>query len=117
MLLLALLFVPRLLLLLWLSLLLMILRSCLLLLCRSCLLLLCRSCLLLLCRSCLLFLSPGLSLLLLCSRLRLRLVLCRLSAILMVFFLRERRNSRSEKQEHCCRADDSKCFHDCCLRY
>src|SRR5579859_2223775 len=101
MLLLALLFVPRLLLLLWLSLLLMILRSCLLLLCRSCLL----------------FLSLGLSLLLLCSRLRLRLVLCRLSAILMVFFLRERRNSRSEKQEHCCRADDSKCFHDCCLRY
>src|SRR5580704_19141834 len=91
----------RLLLLLWLRLLLLLLRSRLLLLCRFCLL----------------FLSLRFGLLLLCSRLGLFLVLCRLSALLMVFFLRERRNSRSEKQEQGRCADESEYFHACCLHY
>src|SRR5580693_7062931 len=54
-------------------------------------------------------------LLLLCSRLRLFLMLCWLSALVVVLFLCERRRIRSEKQKQGGCADESKCFHECCL--
>jgi hypothetical protein len=79
-------------LLLWLSLLLLFLRPRLLLSCRFCLFLLLRFGLLLL-------------------------MLRWLGALFVVLFLRERRNSRSEKQKHGRCADDSEYFHVCCLRH
>src|SRR5580698_7194089 len=76
-----------------------------------------------------LFLALRLLLLLLWLRfllllLRFRLLLCRfclffmlcwLSALVVVLFLCERRKIRSEKQKQGRCADDSKCFHECCL--
>src|SRR5580692_9193086 len=86
------------------------------LLCLSLLLLFLRPRLLLLCRLCLLFLPLRFGFLLLCGRLSLFLVLRRLSALLMVFLLRERRKIRPEQQKQGRCTDDSKCFHECCLR-
>src|SRR5580692_11559991 len=71
-------------------------------------LLLLRFRLLLLCR---------LGLFLLCSRFSLFLMLCWLSALVVVIFLCERRNSRSEKQEQSSGTDESEYFHACCLHY
>src|ERR1700720_1694803 len=70
----------------------------------------------LLCSFWLLFLFLWLGLVLLC-RLSLFFLFCWLSRFLVMLFLRERRNSRSEKQEQGRCADDFKCFHDCCLHY
>src|SRR5579864_9103673 len=75
------------------------------------LLLLLRSGLLLLCGLCLLFLSLRFGLFLLRSRLGLSLMLCWLSALLVVLFLRERRNSRSKKQKQRRHADESENLH------
>src|SRR5580658_7083168 len=69
----------------------------------------------LLCRLWLLFLFLWFGLFLLRSRFSLFLVLRWLSALFLVLFLRERRNSRSEKQKHSRCADDSEYFHECCL--
>src|SRR3984957_19535021 len=79
------------------------------------LLLLLRFRLLLLCRLCLFFLFLRFGLFLLCSRFSLFLMLCWLSALVVVLFLCERRKIRSEKQKQGRCADDSKCFHECCL--
>src|ERR1700733_12703904 len=71
----------------------------------------------LLCRLGLLFLFLWFGLFLLRSRFCLFLMLRWLSALFLVLFLRERRNTRSEKQEHSRCADDSEYFHACCLHY
>src|ERR1700722_10726388 len=65
----------------------------------------------------LLFLFLWFGLFLLRSRFCLFLMLRWLSALFLVLFLRERRNTRSEKQEHSRCADDSEYFHACCLHY
>src|ERR1700723_2020016 len=65
----------------------------------------------------LLFLFLWFGLFLLRSRFCLFLMLRWLSALFLVFFLREHRNTRSEKQEHSRCADDSEYFHACCLHY
>src|SRR6202453_1243301 len=61
----------------------------------------------------LLFLFLWFGLFLLRSRFCLFLMLRWLSALFLVLFLRERRNTRSEKQEHSRCADDSEYFHAC----
>ena len=71
----------------------------------------------LLCRLRLLFLFLWFGFFLLRSRFSLFLMLCWLSALFLVLFLRERRNSRSEKQKQSRCADDSEYFHACCLHY
>src|ERR1700726_1760448 len=89
-----------------------------LLLFRLDLLLFCRlSLLLLLCTFWLLFLFLWLGLFLFSSRFSLFFLLCWLGRFLVVLFLRERRNSRSEKQEQGRCADESEYFHACCLHY
>src|SRR5713101_592854 len=65
----------------------------------------------------LLFLLGGLSRFLLLSWLRLLFLLCWLGLVFALLLLREGRNSRPQKQEQCCCADDSKCFHECRLHY
>src|SRR5580658_4814729 len=65
----------------------------------------------------LLFLFLWFGLFLLRSRFSLFLMLRWLGALFLVLFLRERRNSRSEKQKHGRCADDSEYFHGCCLHY
>src|SRR5580704_14407737 len=54
---------------------------------------------------------------LLCSRFSLFFLLGWLGRFLVVLFLRERRNRRSEKQEQGRCADESEYFHACCLHY
>jgi hypothetical protein len=93
------------------------LRQLPLLLWLSLLLLLLRSRLLLPCRSCLLFRSLRFGLFLLRGRLSLLIVPYWLSAFLLVLFLCECRNSRSEKQQHGGCADNHEYFHACYLRY
>jgi len=65
----------------------------------------------------LLLLTLRLLLLFLLCGLGLLLLLFRLGLLLVMLFLRERRNSHSENQEQSRSADDSKCFHECCLHY
>jgi len=65
---------------------------------------------LLFCRLCLLFLFCRFLFLF-----RFGLLLGGLSFLLVVLLLREGRNSGSESEEECCRADDCKCFHAYCL--
>src|ERR1700733_9078247 len=71
----------------------------------------------LLCGLWLLFLFLWFGLCLLRSGFSLFLMLRWLSAVFLVLFLRERRNSRSEKQKQGRCADDAEFFHACCLRY
>src|SRR5580704_6565388 len=66
---------------------------------------------------CRLFLFLWFGFFLLRSRFSLFLMLCRLSALFLVLFLRERRNSRSEKQKQSSCADNSEYFHACRLHY
>src|ERR1700683_2007606 len=65
----------------------------------------------------LLFLFLWFGLVLLRSGFSLFLMLRWLSAVFLVLFLRERRNSHSEKQKQGRCADDAEYFHACCLRY
>src|SRR5580693_1948969 len=65
----------------------------------------------------LLFLFLWFGLFLFRSRFSLFLMLRRLGALFLMLFLRERRNSCSEKQKHCRCADHSEYFHKCCLQY
>jgi len=67
------------------------------------------------CRLRLFFLFRRLRLMLLLGGLGLFFVLRRFSAFVVMIVLREGRNSRSEDQEQCCCADDSKYLHVCCL--
>src|SRR5580700_9370994 len=71
----------------------------------------------LLCSLWLFFLFLWFGLFLLRSGFSLLLMLRWLSAVFLVLFLRERRNSRSEKQKQGRCADDAEYLHACCLRY